>query len=147
MSIAIRELGLADSLLLGELLDTLTPDWTDHLAPGASGPTAFLAQSRSFAIGAYADSDPAGWVWGTAAHRPDGTLDCRLGDLAVLPEQRRRGIGTALLDAAIAHAGRQGCHHLLLVTEPDDPAGHALCNRAGGTRTANAPETYRWSLR
>lgn len=48
VSLAIRSLGLSDELVVGELLDLFDGEWSNALAPGASGVRAFLADSRNF---------------------------------------------------------------------------------------------------
>ncbi len=47
---------------------------------------------------------PEGTPIGTARMRPDG----KIGRMAVLPAWRRRGVGTALLDALLREADRRG---------------------------------------
>ncbi|WP_447971941.1 GNAT family N-acetyltransferase [Nitrospira sp. Kam-Ns4a] len=47
---------------------------------------------------------PEGTPIGTARMRPDG----KIGRMAVRPAWRRRGVGTALLDALLREAGRRG---------------------------------------
>lgn len=44
---------------------------------------------------------------------------------------RRRGIGRALLDAAVAHARAEGCHKLQLVSAGRRGEAHALYAAAG----------------
>lgn len=54
--------------------------------------------------------DGRGRVLGTGRLAPDG----KIGRMAVLREQRRRGIGTALLRALLAIAGDEGFHTVYL---------------------------------
>jgi ribosomal protein S18 acetylase RimI-like enzyme len=52
-------------------------------------------------------------------------------DIAVLPDCRRRGIGTALLDAITKEASLIGCCRLTLEVRDDNPAAMALYRRNG----------------
>jgi ribosomal-protein-alanine N-acetyltransferase len=54
-----------------------------------------------------------------------------LGDLAVLPEERGRGIGTDLLDQAILEARNRGCRFLYLEVREGNPGAQRLYERAG----------------
>lgn len=54
--------------------------------------------------------DGSGCVLGTGRLAPDG----KIGRMAVLREQRRRGIGTALLQALLAMARAEGFHTVYL---------------------------------
>lgn len=54
-------------------------------------------------------------------------------DLAVLPEWRRQGVGTALFATATAYAKRSGKRLLLLDTRSTVPAGEAFARRMGAT--------------
>lgn len=140
MAIAIRELQLGDTMMLEELLDTLQPGWADGLAPGASGPTAFLAQPRSFAFGGYVDNTPVGWLWGSQTFRPDGRLLFTVHEITVDEDMRRRGVGRSLLDAAIGLAARNGGYALQLMTPLDSEAATALCRAAGAVTTSERGE-------
>lgn len=146
MTIAIRELGLADRMMLEELLDAMTPGWNDRLSPEASGPTAFLTQPRSFVFGAYASNEPAGWVWGMTSFAPDGTMAAAIRGLAVRPEQRRQGIGTALLDAAVAFSRRQGCRVVELVAEANDGAADQFLTANGGRAPTGHHTRFSWEI-
>lgn len=57
-----------------------------------------------------------------------------LSDLYVSPEQRRLGLGAALMNAARAHAERSGACGLQLETAHDNLAGQALYERLGYVR-------------
>jgi ribosomal-protein-alanine N-acetyltransferase len=54
--------------------------------------------------------------------------------LAVRPEQRRRGLGRLLVEAAVAEAGRRGASMLLLEVAHDNPAALALYQGLGFER-------------
>jgi len=54
--------------------------------------------------------------------------------LAVIPEARGRGTGSALLRAVIERAAQQGVRHLVLLTLPEMLAAQRLYQRAGFRR-------------
>jgi ribosomal protein S18 acetylase RimI-like enzyme len=145
VSIAIRELGLADKTMLEELLDVCQRDWTDHLTPGASGPMAFLTDTRTFIFGAYVDDEPAGWVWGVQIRRPDGRSMSYLHELDVVEGHRRRGIATSLMEAALNQARTAGSERLWLITHMANEPAQALYDSLGGRCLADDGELlYRW---
>jgi ribosomal protein S18 acetylase RimI-like enzyme len=65
-------------------------------------------------------------------------LECYLAELYVAPERRRRGLGRALLEAAIEFARARGADHMDVGTGENDVAARALyeglgfSNREGG---------------
>jgi len=76
--------------------------------------------------------------------RPAGFATCFLGystfkaapllnihDIAVAPDYRRRGIGSALLEAIATQAERMGCCRLTLEVREDNPAAMALYRSNG----------------
>jgi ribosomal protein S18 acetylase RimI-like enzyme len=54
-----------------------------------------------------------------------------LEDLVVAPEQRRRGVGRRLLQAAVAEARRRGWRRVSLLTDADNAASQALYQAQG----------------
>ena len=58
-------------------------------------------------------------------------LECYLAELYVVPDRRGRGIGRALLDAAIAHARDRGADYVCLATSEDDVAARSLYESVG----------------
>jgi len=147
VTISIRELGLADEAMVGELLDAIRPGWADALAPGASGPRAFVTDARSLAIGGYVDNEPAGLIWGVHVRRPSGALMTYLHELDVVEAYRRRGLATMLIEAAIGAARRTGSTRLWLITEVDNEPAGALY-RATGAEVLNDghQRVHRWEL-
>lgn len=146
MSIAIRELGIADKLLLEELLDTTCPGWSDEQAPGASGAIAFLSQPRTFAFGAYVDNDPAGWLWGAQSFHPNGRRTSRIHELIVVKEHLRKGIASALLDAAAGLARTEGSDQIQLAVEDGNVAANALFARIGWSHDGSTVQTHSRNL-
>jgi ribosomal protein S18 acetylase RimI-like enzyme len=59
------------------------------------------------------------------------TLDCYLEELYVVPDKRGRGIGRALMEAAMDLARAEGAAHMDLGTGDDDTAARALYEKLG----------------
>lgn len=66
---------------------------------------------------------------------PDATLE----ELWVRPAARGRGLGRALLEAAMAHARQRGADRIELNTSTDDAAARALYGSAGFTNEEGGP--------
>jgi ribosomal protein S18 acetylase RimI-like enzyme len=69
-----------------------------------------------------------------------GALDAYLEELYVVPARRGRGLGRALLEAAMEHARGCGAAHIDLGTSEDDVAARALYESAGFTNREGGPE-------
>ncbi len=72
-------------------------------------------------------------LWAKAA-------DAYLEELYVIPEQRRQGIGRALLNAAIDAARQAGANHFELTTGETDKEARALYESRGFTNHEGAPD-------
>jgi ribosomal protein S18 acetylase RimI-like enzyme len=60
-------------------------------------------------------------------------LECYLAELYVIPEQRRQGLGLALMECAMATARAAGADHIDLGTGEGDTGARALYERLGFT--------------
>ena len=69
-----------------------------------------------------------------------GALDAYLEELYVVPERRGRGLGRALLEAAMDRARERGAAHIDLGTSEDDAAARALYKSAGFTNREGGPQ-------
>ena len=69
-----------------------------------------------------------------------GALDAYLQELYVVPERRGRGLGRALLEAAMDHARKRGAAHIDLGTREDDVAARKLYESAGFTNRKGGPD-------
>lgn len=67
-------------------------------------------------------------------------LECYLAELYVVPALRGRGLGRALLEAALDHARERGADHMDLGTSEDDVAARALYERLGFTSREGGPD-------
>jgi ribosomal protein S18 acetylase RimI-like enzyme len=65
-------------------------------------------------------------------------LECYLAELYVVPDRRGRGLGRALMEAAIEAARAHGADHMDLGTGEDDVAARALYESVG-FRNAERP--------
>jgi ribosomal protein S18 acetylase RimI-like enzyme len=68
------------------------------------------------------------------------SLDCYLEELYVVPDQRRQGIGEALLKAAMEVARDEGAAHMDLGTGDDDLAARALYEKLGFDNREGKPD-------
>ncbi|MBR0666404.1 GNAT family N-acetyltransferase [Roseomonas hellenica] len=79
------------------------------------------------------DGAPIGYATGHATfetgHAEHGLY---IGDLYVVPEQRRHGVGRALLAQLAATGKMRGARHLWLTAREDNTAAHAFYRRLGG---------------
>jgi ribosomal-protein-alanine N-acetyltransferase len=69
--------------------------------------------------------------------------ECEILTLGVVPERRRRGIGRALLQAALAEARRRGNTSAVLEVAEENQAAQALYRRVGFVHVGNRPNYYR----
>lgn len=82
-------------------------------------------------------------VVGTVTYAEHGAPDAHVAEageaeirmLAVAQDARRRGVGTALVDACIDLARSSGARRVRLSTEPEMTAAHRLYERLGFVRT------------
>jgi ribosomal-protein-alanine N-acetyltransferase len=68
--------------------------------------------------------------------------ECEILSLGVLPDRRRAGIGTALLDAICLAAGLRGAEGVALEVAVDNAAALALYARKGFTVVGRRPNYY-----
>jgi ribosomal protein S18 acetylase RimI-like enzyme len=66
-------------------------------------------------------------------------LECYLAELYVAPAQRGRGLGRALMEAAVELARERGADYLDLVTGEDDTAARSLYESLGFDNRAGKP--------
>ena len=138
----VRAAAADDLDAVGRLLDDFNREY-DEPTPGPQRIAARLGEL-------VAGGDTAVLLVGTG---PDGLallrfrpslwssgLECYLAELYVVPALRGRGLGRALLDAAIALARDRGADHMDLGTSDDDVAARALYESAGFTNRERPPD-------
>jgi ribosomal protein S18 acetylase RimI-like enzyme len=129
----VRRAQPADADVIGQLLHDVHSEF-DEPTPG---PQALAERVRKL----LADGDiiallAGGGPDGLAVLRLTGSLwkdalQCYLEELYVAPDRRGRGIGRALMDAAIDLARREGAADMHLATGEDDTAARALYESLG----------------
>ena len=67
-------------------------------------------------------------------------LECYLAELYVVPKQRRRGVGRALMHAAIAEARARGAETMDIGVDEPDLAARRLYESMGFTNRAGGPD-------
>lgn len=67
-------------------------------------------------------------------------LECYVAELYVVPHRRRRGLGRALLAAAMEHARRRGADYVELNTSETDVAARALYEKLGFSNRESRPD-------
>jgi ribosomal protein S18 acetylase RimI-like enzyme len=143
----IRVAGPNDCGVIGRLLDAFNREFDDP----TPGPAKLEARLRELIDGGDTDVVLGG-------DGPDGLavlrfrvsiwsegLECYLAELYVVPERRRRGLGRALMLAAMELARGRGADYMDLNTGEQDVAARALYESLGFSRTegkANGPVNY-----
>lgn len=142
----VRELRSGQHRVLTELFDTVLSDFTDLLAPTASGPSTFLDDPATFVLGAYVDDVPAGLAWGIQMRSPNGRLTTYLHQIEVRDEHRRRGLATSLVAHAMDLGRRRGSTRLWLSTGGHNTTAQSLYESLGGVRKPDGDVNYWWVL-
>jgi len=122
----IRALGPGDEAAVGE---------AGHLFDNAvdQGATArFLMEAGHHLLVAYDKERPVGFASGVELTHPDKGTEMFLYELEVDESFRRRGIGTALVNALVALARERGCYGVFVFTDDDNAPARTTYRRAGG---------------
>jgi ribosomal protein S18 acetylase RimI-like enzyme len=105
----------------------------------------FLAEPTSHLCVAYEHGVPAGFVSGVELTHPDKGTELFLYELGVDERWRRRGIGTALVQA-LAELGRErGCSGMWVLTDRPNEAAVATYLAAGAADEGDQV-MFGWSL-
>jgi ribosomal protein S18 acetylase RimI-like enzyme len=138
----IRRATAADAAAIGRLLHDFNREFEEPAPPAqaladrlrqlmAAGETiVLLAGDRPDGL-AVLRLRPA--IWSLA-------LECYLAELYVVPARRGRGLGRALMDAAIAVARDAGADRMELGTSEDDVAARALYESLGFSNREGRPD-------
>ena len=142
MAAAVRRAGPADAEAIGRLLHDFNTEY-DEFTPGpeklAERMRELLAEGRTTVILGGEGPDglavlrfrPSIWTEG---------LECYLAELYVAPDRRGRGLGRAVLEAALDAAREQGADHIDLGTSEDDVAARALYESFGFSNREGKPD-------
>jgi ribosomal protein S18 acetylase RimI-like enzyme len=138
----VRSASPADAEAIGRLLHDFNTEFEDR----TPGPEAIADRVRDLLAG----EDFEVLLGGRG---PDGlavlrlrpsiyseALECYLAELYVAPARRGRGLGRALMEAAIELARRRGCNFMDLGTSEDDVAARGLYERLGFINREGGPE-------
>lgn len=130
---ALRPVAPFDIAVLAELhARSFDPAW------GAGEIASLLASPGSFGLIALRADAPIGFLLGRAV-----AGEAEILSLGVLPEERRRGTGRALVEAAVARAATAGATRLFLEVAEDNEAARALYGAAGFRRVGRRIGYYR----
>jgi ribosomal protein S18 acetylase RimI-like enzyme len=105
----------------------------------------FLDEPTHHLLVAYDDGAALGFVTGVEVTHPDKGTEMFLYELGVDPSARRRGVGTALVEALAGLARERGCYGMWVLADADNDAAAATYARAGG-RAASRPVMIEWEL-
>jgi ribosomal protein S18 acetylase RimI-like enzyme len=142
---AIRRAGLDDVDAIGRLLYAFNREYDDPTPEPAALAERFrtLLEHDTSVLLAGEGPDAIAVLRFRPAIWSEG-LECYLAELYVVPELRGRGIGRALLEAAIEHARERGADTMDLGTSEEDVAARALYERLGfiNREGSDGPITY-----
>jgi aminoglycoside 3-N-acetyltransferase I len=126
--VSIRRLGPADAPIV-----TGAPALFDD-PPTAESTDRFLASPGHHLLMAFDDRGEAiGFVTGVELTHPDKGTELFLYEVSVDEAARRRGVGTALVDA-LRELGRQrGCYGMWVLTDADNDAALGTYRKGGAT--------------
>jgi ribosomal protein S18 acetylase RimI-like enzyme len=137
-----RRAQTSDAEAIGRLLHAFNSEY-DEFTPGAEalGKRLRWLLARGEVTVVLAGDPPCGLA--LMRFRPalwTDSLDCYLEELYVVPDQRRQGIGEALLKAAMEVARDEGAAHMDLGTGDDDVAARALYEKLGFDNREGKPD-------
>jgi ribosomal protein S18 acetylase RimI-like enzyme len=138
----VRRAGVEDAEAIGRMLHDFNSEYDDY----TPGPEAMAKRIGEL----LASGDVLVLLGGEG---PDGlallrfrpslwseSLDCYLEELYVRPDLRGRGLGQALMEAAIETARAEGAGYMDLGTAETDTAARALYEKMGFSRTEGKPD-------
>jgi ribosomal protein S18 acetylase RimI-like enzyme len=138
----VRRAGVDDAEAVGRMLHDFNTEYDDYSpGPQAMGKRiAELVESGDVTV-LIGGSGPDGLA--LLRFRPSlwsVSLDCYLEELYVVPDLRGRGLGQALMEAAIETARAEGAGYMDLGTAETDTAARALYEKMGFSRTEGKPD-------
>jgi ribosomal protein S18 acetylase RimI-like enzyme len=140
--LAVRFAQPADAETVGQLLHDFNEEFDDPTpGPGRLGERVRALLARGEITVLLGGTGPYGLA--VLRFRPaiwTEALECYLAELYVVPERRRRGLGRALLLAAIECARARGADHMDLGTGESDVAARALYESLGFSNREGGPD-------
>jgi ribosomal protein S18 acetylase RimI-like enzyme len=137
----VRRAGVDDAEAVGRMLHDFNSEYDDY-TPGPEAlrkRVAELLESGHVTVLIGGDG-PDGLA--LLRFRPSlwsESLDCYLEELYVVPDLRGRGLGQALMEAAIETARAEGAGYMDLGTAETDTAARGLYEKMGFSRTEGKP--------
>lgn len=131
--IVIREATEADSATLARMFEVFNADYRAiTIAPEQMAARLRACAGVETTLLAERGGAPAGFVClRVVPFMSDDTPYAEVSDLFVQPDQRRQGVGTALLRAAHALARQRGAAEVVILTGDDNDDAQALYRRCG----------------
>jgi ribosomal protein S18 acetylase RimI-like enzyme len=140
--LAVRRATVADAAVIGRMLHDFNTEYDDP----TPGPDRLAERIRQLLDGAdtavlLAGAGPDGLA--VLRFRPalwSEALECYLAELYVVPAARRRGLGRALMNAAMDLARDEGADYMDLGTAETDVAARALYESLGFSNREGKPD-------
>ena len=137
----VRRAGPADADAIGRLLHDFNTEYGD-ITPGPGKLAArirqLLAERQTVVLVAGDGPDGLAVLRFRLSIWTEGQ-ECYLAELYVVPERRERGLGRALMNAAIEVARAEGADYMDLGTGEDDTAARALYESLGFSHREGRP--------
>ncbi len=106
----------------------------------------FLRDPTHHLLIACREGRPVGFVTGVETTHPDKGTEMFLYELAVAPDERRRGVATALIAELTDIAHERHCYGMWVLTDADNTAALAAYRSAGAsTESHHVMLTWDWS--
>jgi ribosomal protein S18 acetylase RimI-like enzyme len=131
--VTIRLATPEDAEAIGRLLDAFNREFDDP-TPGPAALAARAAQLLADGELTVLLADPGPAAIAVLRFRPSlwsEALECNLAELYVVPAERGRGIGRALMDEVLTLARHRGADYIELATSVDDVGARALYEKMG----------------
>ena len=138
----IRILGPGDEAVLARVADAVFDDALD-----ASATREFLGDDRHLLCVALEDGVVVGFVTAVRYVHPDKPRpELWINEVGVAPDQRRRGIARAMLDALLLRARESGCTEAWVLTSRANEAAMRLYAASGGEQAPEDPVMFSFPL-
>ena len=139
---SVRRAGDEDAMAVGRLLHDFNSEFGEPTpAPAVLAERVRLLMAGEDFVVLLGGDGPCGLA--VLRFRPSiwsAGSECYVAELYVRPERRRRGIGLALMAAALEEARTRGAAHIELATSEDDVGARALYERLGFINRERGPD-------